>query len=53
MDAEEAAKVTNIIKPKYVIPTHYNYLDDTAGKEGEKLFTKLVDKNIKVLIKID
>lgn len=53
MDAEEAAKVTNIIKPKYVIPTHYNYLDDTAGKEGEELFTKLVDKNIKVLIKID
>ncbi len=53
MDAEEAAKVTNIIKPKYVIPTHYNFLDDTAGKKGEELFSKLVDKSIKVLIKIN
>ena len=53
MDAEEAAKVTNIIKPKYVIPTHYNFLDDTAGKKGEELFSMLVDKSIKVLIKIN
>ena len=53
MDAEEAAKVTNIIKPKYVIPTHYNFLDDTAGKKGEELFSKLVDKSIKVLIEIN
>lgn len=53
MDAEEAAKVTKIIKPKYVIPTHYNFLDDTAGKKGEELFSKLVDKSIKVLIKIN
>lgn len=52
MDAQEAAEITNIIKPKFVIPTHYNFIDGTAGKEGEILFKKLIDKDIKVLIKI-
>ena len=52
MNAEEGAKLTNIIKPKFVIPTHYNFIQGTAGKEAEILFTNLVDKDIKVLIKI-
>ena len=52
MNAEEGAKLTNIIKPKFVIPTHYNFIQGTAGKEAEILFTNLVDEDIKVLIKI-
>ena len=52
MDVKEGANLTNIIKPKFVIPTHYNFIEGTAGKEVENLFAKLVDKDVKVLIKI-
>ena len=52
MDAVEAAKVTNIIKPKLVIPTHYNFISGTATKEAEKDFIKNVDKEIEVKILI-
>lgn len=44
MDVFEAAKLTNSIKPKKVIPTHYGEIvgDKMAGHE----FQKLIDNNI-------
>ncbi len=52
MDAIEASSITNLIKPKIVIPTHYNFIEGTANKEAEKTFKNLVNKDIEVLIKI-
>ena len=44
MNIEEAAKLTNNIKPKKVIPTHYG---EIVGEKGfGKEFEKLIDKNI-------
>ena len=48
MDAVEASKATNTIKPKVVIPTHYNTI--VGNKTDEKKFISLVDKDIKVKI---
>ena len=50
MDYREAAELINTIKPEIAIPTHYG---DIVGQkdDGEK-FMKLVDKEIKVEIKI-
>jgi L-ascorbate metabolism protein UlaG (beta-lactamase superfamily) len=43
MNPQAASKAVNLIKPEIVIPIHYN-----IGKNKEKEFTKLVDKNIEV-----
>ena len=48
MDAQEACRVTNIIKPKLVVPTHYNSLADIASKDAEKVFANGLDEDIKV-----
>ena len=50
MDTVEASEVTNIIKPKTVIPTHYG---EIVGKKSDaKAFKKLVDTSINVQILI-
>lgn len=51
MDYKEAAELINIIKPKIVIPTHYNSV--VGSLEDGFNFKKLVDKNIecKLIIK--
>jgi L-ascorbate metabolism protein UlaG (beta-lactamase superfamily) len=43
MNPQIAAKATNLIHPKFVIPIHYE-----LGKNKEKEFKELVDKNIDV-----
>lgn len=50
-DYKEAAELTNIIKPKIVIPMHYACI--VGSKQDEIQFKKLIDKEIecKVLIK--
>ncbi len=48
MNALEAANLTNIIKPKMVVPVHYNCI--VGSKEDEKVFVQNVDKQIKVEI---
>ena len=48
MNALEAANLTNIIKPKMVVPVHYNCI--VGSKEDEKIFVQNVDKQIKVKI---
>lgn len=48
MNALEAANLTNIIKPKLVVPVHYNCI--VGSKEDEKVFVQNVDKQIKVKI---
>jgi len=48
MDFEEAAKAANAIKPKVVIPMHYNTLPETKASPEE--FARLVHKDIKVVI---
>ena len=50
MNGEEAARLTNIIKPNLVIPMHYGSIVGT--KEDEKIFLKLLDKEIKYQILI-
>lgn len=45
MNCEEAAKLTNLIKPKLVIPTHYGAI--VGSKADGKEFQKLIDSNIK------
>lgn len=44
MNVEEAAAVTNTIKPKYVIPTHYAKIIGEVA-DGQK-FQELIDKGI-------
>ena len=46
MDAQDGARLANIIKPKLVIVTHYNHIEGTADKSAEKEFLKYLDKNI-------
>lgn len=46
MNYEEAAHLTNIIKPKVVVPIHYGTIVGNKS-DGEK-FTKLIDSNITV-----
>jgi len=48
MTLEEAANAANAMKPKYVIPMHYNTLKETKVDPLE--FAKKVDKSIKVII---
>lgn len=50
MNPLEAGSLTNIIKPKLAIPTHYGAISGTLGKEAGVEFEKCVDKNIKVEI---
>lgn len=50
MDYVEAVKLTNIIKPKYVIPIHYGKI--VGDKKDAEKFKQLIDKNIQCLIKI-
>ena len=52
MNAVEAANITNIIKPKLAIPTHYNYLDGTGTKQEEKIFLEHLNKDIPVKVLI-
>lgn len=50
MDAKEAATLTNIIKPREVIPIHYGLI---VGDERDlELFKSLVDDKIDVVVKI-
>ena len=47
MDPEEAAKLANVIRPKYVVPTHYGSI---VGKpEYADIFVSLVDKEIECI----
>lgn len=48
MDAKEAAEAANAIKPKVVIPMHYNTLPGMNASPEE--FAKLVNKDIRVVI---
>lgn len=46
MDVEEAAAAANAIKPKFVIPMHYNDIEGTSA--DPKRFEAKLDKSIKV-----
>ncbi|MFA5888605.1 MAG: MBL fold metallo-hydrolase [Candidatus Nanoarchaeia archaeon] len=48
MDINEAAEAANAIKPKVVIPMHYNTLPGMNASPEE--FAKLVNKDIRVVI---
>lgn len=48
MDFKEAATFTNLIKPKYVIPIHYNSI--VGKKEDADEFVNLLDHRIKCFI---
>ena len=48
MTATEAAACANTLKPKLVVPVHYNSLVGT--KDDEKTFIKNLDKEIKYKI---
>ena len=48
MDYKEAAELTNIIKPKFVTPTHYGTI--VGNKEDGEKFKRLVNEEIKVKI---
>jgi len=48
MDLKEAAEAVNTIKPKIVIPMHYNTFPEI--KADPKKFANLIDKNIEVKI---
>ena len=51
MNSDEAAQAVSKIKPKMVIPYHYNYLDDThADAEGFKQVCKLLNPDTDVRI---
>ena len=50
MNAVEAATLTNIVKPKFVIPTHYNAIVGT--KKDEQTFLKNLDKGVGVKLLI-
>lgn len=47
MDAEDAAKAVNVIKPKYAIPIHYG---DIVGSESDALKFKSLVKESEVVI---
>ena len=44
MNAEEASNLTNKMKPKLVIPVHYNAI--VGSKEDEEIFLENLDKSI-------
>lgn len=48
MNSLEASKLTNIIHPKLVVPTHYNLIVGT--KEDEKIFLNNISKDIEYRI---
>lgn len=48
MNAAEAATLTNLVKPKFVIPTHYGSIVGTKKDETE--FVKKVNKGISIKI---
>lgn len=48
MDYQEAAKLTNIIKPQVVIPIHYDSI--VGSKEDANRFKSLVSPSIQVLV---
>lgn len=52
MEAKEAAKLINIMKPKMAIPMHYGAI--VGNKEDEEIFVKNVEKDIecKILLKL-
>lgn len=52
MDALHAADMVNRIKPKLVIPTHYNYIEGTGNKQDEALFVEYVNRDIPIKILI-
>lgn len=45
MDAQEAAKLVNVINPKLVIPVHYNGI--VGSKKDEEIFLKCINNKIK------
>ena len=47
MDYEEAAKLTNLIKPSIVIPIHYGSI--VGQKEDANRFKEIVDNDIEVI----
>ena len=50
VDAKQAAKLANILRPEYVIPVHYG---SVAGKpEDADTFQKYVDSDIRVVLKV-
>lgn len=48
MDAKEASTLANLVKPKVVIPVHYNSIVGT--KQDESVFLKNLDKSIQAKI---
>lgn len=50
MTYTEAAELVNIIRPKYVVPTHYGSVVGSP-KDGDNFFNS-VDREIKVVLKI-
>lgn len=48
MDYKQAAEYTNLIKPKYVIPIHYNSI--VGKKEDAEEFAKLLDHRIQCFV---
>ena len=48
MDYKQAAEYTNLIKPKYVIPIHYNSI--VGKKEDSDKFAKLLDHRIQCFV---
>ena len=48
MDYKQAAEYTNLIKPKYVIPIHYNSI--VGEKEDSDKFAKLLDHRIQCFV---
>ena len=51
MDAEEAAKLANVIQPKIAVPTHYGSIVGSP-KDGD-IFVSLLDKDIECVKLID
>ena len=50
MDAREAAKLVNKLKPKIAIPTHYGSI--VGSKKAAEIFRDHVDPSIEVEIKM-
>ncbi|MFH1332371.1 MAG: MBL fold metallo-hydrolase [archaeon] len=48
MDVDEAAKAANSFKPKFLIPMHYNDMQDTEADTSK--FEGRLDKSIKLVI---
>ena len=48
MDYKQATEYTNLIKPKYVIPIHYNSI--VGKKEDSDKFAKLLDHRIQCFV---